>query len=298
MTEFLPEDVAPDAGPIAYGAALQAPQRPVHVAPPGAQFAPPAQPYGQPVAPPTAPQYATWGAPPPAWNPPAPRRRKAWPWVVGSIGVVVVLAVVAVAAALGVNSALNADQNPDYAAAPIAAGDVPTLGDQLLVSDDGALAFEIGREWVDANELTDVPAMLGELPEGGSIMAAYFTFDPALAVDKPPSFVVVIEGAPPDQVGPLNVSSMHTDFMSGALDSIEGVAQDVESAGPDAVTTANGLDGKVSTISCEVQGIPVRSYIYTFARGERVAFIQIFSYTDTYDVFTAELVTDSFRIDK
>jgi hypothetical protein len=200
--------------------------------------------------------------------------------------------------AVGVFDAMNADQNENYTAAPISAGDAPALGDQVLISDSGAVAFDIGSSWVDANNLMDVRTAVGSLPEGVSIMAAYFTFDPALAVDTPPSLAVVIEGAPSDQVGPINVTSMHTDFMAGALDSLKGTVRAVESAGPHAVTTANGLDGLAATLSCEVKGVPVRAYLYTFARGKRVAFVEVFSYTNKYDDATAALVTDSLRINK
>ncbi len=291
--------VAPPAP--AYGQA--APPAPAYgqAAPPApayGQTPPSGQPYGLPAPMAAPPQNPAWGAPPPNWNSAPAKKRKAWPWVVGGIGALVALGGIGTLVAVGVFGALNADQNKNYTAAPIAAGDVPTIGDKIFVSDDGALAFEMGSKWVDASSFTDVSSISGSLPEGASVMAAYFTFDPTLAVDTPPSFVVVIEGASSTQVGPINVTSMHTDFMTGELNSLKGTAQAVESTGPDAVTTANGLDGLVSTISCEYKGTPVRTYVYTFARGKRVAFVEVFSYTDTYDDATAALVTDSLRIDK
>jgi hypothetical protein len=85
--------------------------------------------------------------------------------------------------------------------------------------------------------------------------------------------------------------------MRGAVDSMENAEIVVDSRGPEDHTTAHGLDGQVSTLACEIQGIPMRSHVHTFARAKRVVIVQVYSYTKVFDVETAALVTDSLRID-
>lgn len=290
MSEFQPEDTTPHPDAVREGATPLQDKMPPP--PPYAQAAPP---YAQ--AAPPLPGTA-WDAPPPSWNSAPVKKRKAWPWVVGIVGGLVVLGGAATVIILGVSGALNADQNDNYVGEPIDSSDAPTLGDQLLVSDDGTVAFDIGSEWVDADTLTDISGLEEGFPSGASIMGAYFTFDPITAEDVPPSFVVVVEGGDASFVGPVDVRSIHDDFMSGAVESIEAGGVTITTTEPEAVTTSNGLDGFVSTLSGEYEGIPVRSSVYTFGRGKRIVFVEIFSYTTSFDDATATLVTDSLRMDK
>lgn len=317
MSEFQPEDTPPQPDAVANSITplpeKAAPPPPPQYAPaasppppPYGQAAPPPPPpYGQ-AAPPPPPPYGqaapllpgtAWDGPPPSWNPAPVKKRKAWPWVVGIVGGLVLLGG-GTAVILGVTGALNADQNDNYVGEPISSSDEPTLGDQLLVSDDGTLAFDINSEWVDASTISDISSLAEGFPRGASIMGAYFTFDPVTAVDGPPTFAVVIEGGDASLVGPVDVRAIHDDFVTGAVESIEAEGLSVTTTEPEAVTTANGLDGFVSTFSGEYQGIPIRSSVYTFGRGKRIVFVEIFSYTTSFDDATAALVTDSLRMDK
>lgn len=247
MSEFQPENTSPTPNEAPHGAApyqgvpdLQGqpfdPQRsyaqqppapepgyPAPMAAPAYGQAPPlGQPYGQ--VPPMAapPQNPAWGAAPPAWNQAPAKKRKVWPWVVGGVGTLVVLGGVGTLVVLGVIGAANADQNENYTGAPIVAGDSATLGDKVLISDSGAVAFEIGPDWVDANDLMDVASAVGPLPEGGSLMATYFTADPSTSTGTTPTLVMVVEGAPPGQIGPISLKSAHEGYIAGALQGLEG----------------------------------------------------------------------------
>ncbi len=321
MTEFQPENTTPDphgstnaAAPYKgmpdlqgqpfdpRGSYAQQPAAP-DAAPPAQQAAPPAQPfgdqpYGQAAPMAAALQNPAWGAPPPAWSPAPAKKRKAWPWVLGIVGGLVVLGGVGTAVAFGVNGALHADQNDNYTGAPIATGDAPVLGDQVFISDSGTVAFETGSGWFDANSIVDAGGASSGLPDGTSMAAAYFTADPATAGDVPPTLVLVIEGAPAGQVGPADVKAAHDGAVSGVVKSFNSSGTDVTSTGPESLTTANGLDGMVSTVSGTLGGMQVRLYGYTFARGERVVFVQVASYTGELDDATAAMVTESLRIDK
>jgi hypothetical protein len=296
--------------PPAYGQA--APPAPAYgqAAPPApayGQMAPPAPAYGQ--APPPAPAYGqappmpappqnpAWGAPPPIWNAAPAKKRKVWPWVVGGVGALVVLGGVGALVVLGVIGATNADQNEHYTGDPITAADLPALGDKVVVSADGAVAFEIGDSWVDATNLVGSSAV-EQLPEGATYAGMYFTSDPATATDHIPTLVMILEGAPSNQVGPINLQQAHDGYMSGALDSAKQLGADASFEGPNPVTTAHGLDGLVSGISGDAQGVPIRVHSYTFVRSKRVVWVEVSAYTVDFDDATAALITDSLRIDK
>ncbi len=289
MTEFLPEDPA-------HGSA--------DAQPPARQFIPP--PEAPAPAPVPYPQQTMYAAPPTAgWDPPQsdwgqqpPKKRKAWPWILGIVGGLVVLGGVGVAVAIGVDGMLNADQNDNYTGAAITAGDSPTLGDKIIVSDSGVVAFEANSSWIDSASLLDAADVAAGLPVGASITAVYFTSDPATSVDDLPRLVMVVEGAPEGQVGSFDVKTAHAGFFRGLLEGLGAAGVGVTSAGPDPVTTANGLDGLVSTVSGDVQGLPMRISQYTFARGQRGVFVEIISYDGVFDEATAALVTDTLRIDK
>lgn len=275
---------------------------------PYAQVAPPAQPYAQPYAqapayghaPPMSapPQNPVWGVAPPTWNATPAKKRKVWPWVVGGVGALVVLGGVGAVVILGVIGANNADQNENYTGAPIVAGDAPTLGDEVLISDSGAVAFDIGSSWVDANDLMDVASAVGPLPKGGSLMATYFTANPSTSVGKTPTLVMVVEGAPPGQIGPIDLKFAHDNYIKGALAGLDKSGMTATTTEAVALTTTNGLDGLVTSLSLDSDGVPIRAYEYTFVRSQRVVYVQIMSYDGSFDDATAALVTDSLRINK
>ncbi len=290
MTDFLPEGSPSDT--TMGGTPGVAPQPQAQVPPQPQQFA----------QPPTSPAYAppsgpTWTAPQPAWTPAPPKKRKAWPWVVGIVGGLVVLGGVGAAIAFAVNSNLNADQNDSYTGSPITANDVPTVGDRVVVSDDGLVSFESDSGWVNASDYMDTAAIERSLPAGAHLIGAYFTSSLTAATDQVPSLVMVLEGSGPEQVGRIDVETAHRGVMDGAVKQLGGATDTIVSE-PSEVTTANGLDGMMSTISASIQGSPLRAHEYTFARGKHVVFVQVMAYTDTFDDATAALVTDTLRIDK
>lgn len=292
MTEFLPEGASREsrgAGPAA--PPHQEPEPGPHQADQAPQNLVQAPAY----APPSGP---AWTAPPPQWTPEPPKKRKAWPWIVGIVGGLVVLGGVGAAIASALNGALNADQNENYTGSPITDTSNPTMGDLVVVSDDGLVAFDAGSEWVSARDYMDTTALERSLPPGAHLMAVYFVAPLATATDHVPTLVTVLEGSPPGQVGPADIEEAHEGFVAGGVKGLDIAAPDVIVSDPVAVTTANGLDGMQSTISMSVEGTPIRTNVYTFARGETVVFVQIMAYTDESDEATAALVTDTLRIDK
>ena len=296
MTEFLPGDPSeipdlaeprPDAGlPVlgsqqgGYG----------HVAP-AATMAPQARPG---VAP--SPQPTPWSSAPPAWAPPA-AKRKAWPWVVGVLGFLVV-AGGAAAVGLGVLGDLTADQNANYDGAPVTMADAPTIGSEVVVSPSGSVAFEIDSGWVPVGSYLDLEAVSASLPPEASFVGAFFTSDPTTARSVVPTLVMVLEGSPEGQVGSVDVDKAHAEFVAGGVQSLASTGLTAVTSEPRSVVTANGLEGQVSDLSLSVDGAEVRAYEFTFARSERVVFVQVMAYTDEFDTAAAALVTDSLRIDK
>jgi hypothetical protein len=286
MTEFQPQEPTPsNAAPVPGGEPR--PYRDM----PDLQGRPydPFTSYGQ--------QTPTWSAPPAQWPTQAPKRRKAWPWVLGIVGGLVVLGGAGFAVLYGVNGALNADQNENYAGSPIAAGDSPILGDELIISDDGRVAFEMGADWVNAADYVDVSSLTDDLPDNASSMGAYFTADPIIA-SVTPTMVLVLEGSEPDTLGGVNLERAHESALVGVVDSAKdaGYSPSTDDASP--VTTALGLEGLVTVTSMDVDGVPMRIALYTFVRSDRVVFFQIATYTGSDDAATVALVTDSLRIDK
>jgi hypothetical protein len=272
MTEFLPQDATP--------------QQAAHT-----------QAYAQPPWQPAPTQAPAWGAPPAQWNTQPPKKRKAWPWVLGIVGGLVVVGGAGLAVIYGVTGALNADQNENYTGSPITANDAPTLGDHVVLSDDATVAFEIDSDWVDAGDYVDLASLTANLPDGARAMGHYFTADPIVS-SVAPTLVLVLEGVPPNQIGPVDLREAHDSAVSGMVEAAtsDGLAPAVEDETP--VTTSLGLDGLVTATSVEMQGIPVRIAFYTFVRSERVVWIQIATYTGADDAVAASLVTDSLRIDK
>ncbi|MCB2413634.1 hypothetical protein LGT39_12345 [Demequina sp. TTPB684] len=272
-----------------------------HEPPPETQAQPYAQPDAQPYA--QAPWQqqaappAAWGAPPAPWAAPVEKKRKAWPWVLGAVGALVVLGGIGFAVVYGVNGVLTADQNENYVGDPIAAEDAPLLGDALIVSEDGAVAFEIGAEWVDAGEYVDMGELTSQLPDGARAMGTYFTVDPFTATVIP-TMVIVLEGEPPSQIGAVDLEEAHRGAFEGVADAAAGQGVDTTREGPTAVTTAQGLDGLLSTMSFTMDDVPVQMSLHTFVRGERVVWVQVATYTGEEDAGTVALVTDSLRIDK
>lgn len=253
---------------------------------------------GDPASPPylSPPQTPAWGAPP-IWAPPPPKKRKVWPWVVGVVGGVALLGGAGTAVAVAVNGALHADQNDNYIGSSISSSDEATIGDRVIVSQDGSVAFEAGTEWVDAGDYMDASVFTESLPTETHLMGVYFTSSLATAVDHVPTLVMVIEGEPSSQIGPVSITEAHRGLVAGGLQGLEDASLDPSISEPRGVTTANGLDGLVSDLSVDVQGTPVRAYEYTFVRGKRVVFIQVMAYSDTFDDETSALVTDTLRID-
>ncbi len=285
MTEFVPEEPAQSIG------SASAPPPP-----PGAQqLAPPPSPQQSMYAP---PQEPAWAPPQSTWAPEPPKKRRAWPWILGIVGGLVVLGGAGVGVTLAVNGLLNADQNENYTGAPITPGDSPTLGDRLLVSDSGFVALELGATWVDANDYVDVTSAVGPLPNGATLVGTYFTDDPLAAVDVVPTLVMVLEGVPENQLGPVDLESAHEGFISGGLAGLNQMGTAATVSEPAPVTTANGLNGLVTELSLEMEGIAIRAYEYTFVRSERVVYVQVMAYTSTFDDVAAALATDSLRIDK
>lgn len=302
MTDFQPEGTTPDPRLSGYGAAPLPEQQLAPPAQPYGQPLPPAQPYGQP-APPygqpapmaTAPQYAAWGAPPPAWNPAPPRKRKVWPWVVGGIGVVVVLVVAAVLAFFAVGSAAVDGLNPDYDAPPVARTDPASDGGTLIVSDDAKVSFEAGPGWTDESAF-----LLGSLDGASDVpvtyMAAWTTGD--LATDPSASLVVVSAAVETIPLISATLNVEHQSYITSFVQSAPTGGAGTQVGDPEPATTSSGLSGLHSVITIDSDYALITADIYTFGRGKNVVFVQVVSYNGQSDDVAARQVLDSLRIEK
>lgn len=270
--------------------------------PPGTPSPPP----GAPAPHPQQSMYATspaavWGPPQNEWSQQPPKKRKAWPWILGVVGVVGGLVVLggAVAALLfGIDDVLNSDHNDNYTGSPIAAGDAPTRGDQLIVSPSGSVAFDIGAEWIDPSTLSGSYSTVMTSPDGATLVATYYAIDSTTPDRFFPTVIYVLEGKPPGQVGPIDLAANHERFVAANVDGLRSPRAETTTSEARPVTTANGLDGSVTGVSSEYEGSWMSTYKYTFVRSQRVVHVEIVAYTEAFDDATASLVTDSLRIDE
>lgn len=259
-------------------------------APPGMVAAPEnAAPMGVPPAPPTGP-YAWQSAPATA-----PRRRRRWPWFLAG-GLVVLAALVSVAVTL-VIKAINADQNAHYDAAPIAAGDAPELGDFVVVSDNGKVAFEGLDSWYDASTIPGLQESIGSLPKGATAVGIYFAYDPTAPSMVPQELVMVMEGSEPGHIGSQDIAELHDEVVAGAMKAASGTTEPTWTYGPFEDTTAHGLDGFKSEANLQLSGLDVVIDWYTYERKGRFVIIQVARYDGKPDTEFGQLITDTLRID-
>jgi hypothetical protein len=92
--------------------------------------------------PPIGPPPSTWQQP--SWDPAPPRRRRAWPWVLGSIGL---LGTLAVAVAM-----LTSDDGEDDRGGRA----VPTGGGRIFEDVQGEYTIEVDQDWRRAEDLGDI----------------------------------------------------------------------------------------------------------------------------------------------
>ena len=248
------------------------------------------------IAPPPPVAAGTW-AQPPSWQPPVTtKKRMVWPWVVaGSAVAFVVLIIAAIGYAV---QRATADQNADYAGAPITSSDVAETGDFLIVSDSGDVAFEGLDEWYDISDTPDITALLAGAPPGATVMGVYFTSDPYTSFSEIPEFVVVLEAKEPNVVGSLDVERLHDEIMTTALTLVEREGDVAWSTGPFDVTTASGLEGFKSQASISLDGLSVIYDWYTFARKDQMVSVQIVYYSGAPSREPAGLILGSLRIDR
>lgn len=219
-----------------------------------------------------------------------------WPWVVaGSAVAFVVLIIAAIGYAV---QRATADQNADYAGAPITSSDVAETGDFLIVSDSGDVAFEGLDEWYDISDTPDITALLAGAPPGATVMGVYFTSDPYMSFSEIPEFVVVLEAKEPNVVGSLDVERLHDEIMTTALTLVEREGDVAWSTGPFDVTTASGLEGFKSQASISLDGLSVIYDWYTFARKDQMVSVQIVYYNGAPSREPAGLILGSLRIDR
>lgn len=249
---------------------------------------------------PAAPPYqqpTQWAAPPTAWAPAPPRKRKVWPWVVGAVGLLVVVGGGLAALAVGAIGSMNGDQNENYVGEPVTAGDAPTVGVDVLVSDDERVAFEVGADWVDAAEFIDVSAFEVKGNDDVETVGVYYTADP-LSSAEAPSLVIVMAGSPTRELGSSAVEATHKGFLKGMTSGASEAEMDTTFADAAPVTTALGLDGLVTVARVNVQGVDVRLEGYTFVRSDRYVAVMVTNYSGKEDAAASSLVLDTLRIDE
>jgi hypothetical protein len=241
---------------------------------------------------------SVWDPPQNDWSQQPPKKRTAWPWVFGIVGVVAILGGAGAAIFFGVDALLHADQNDNYTGSPIAVGDAPTRGSELIISPSGAVAFDIGAEWIDTATLSGMYSTVVPSPDGATLVATYYAIDATTPDRTFPTVVSVLEGKPAGQVGPIDLTAIHERYVAANLYGPRSPSGTVTMNETRPVTTANGLDGLVTGVSSEYKGIWISSYTYTFVRYGRVVHVEINAYTEAFDDATSSLVTDSLRIDE
>lgn len=288
MTEFQPEDTTPTPNWTPHGASP-------YQGMPDLQGQPYGQPYGQ-VAPTQAPpQGPGWGAPPPAWSPAPAKKRKAWPWVVGGIGALVVLGVATVVAFFFIGNAAVDGLNPNYDAPTVAEGDVATSGGTLVIADGAMVAFEAGQGWTDQSGavLENV-----EIPGNAKLtyMGVWATVDPT--VDPSTTLVMVSAGEESIPLVTATLKVEHQAYIASFLGAVPTTGVETHVSDPVSAVTASGLSGLHSDITVNSDGMNVVVSVYTFARGKSVAFLQVISYNGAVDAPSGQQVLDTLRIDK
>jgi hypothetical protein len=241
---------------------------------------------------------SVWDPPQHDWSQQPPKKRKAWQWILGIVGVLALLGGAGAAIAYGVDAALHPEQNDNYAGSPIAAGDVPTRGNELIVSNSGSVAFEVGRKWIDTDTLSGYYGNVGPSPDGAALVATYYAIDSTTPDRFFPTVVHVFEGDPRGQVGPIDLAANHERFVAANVHGLRSPRAHATTSEARPVTTANGLDGLVTEVSSEYKGSWMSFHTYTFVRYQRVVHVEIITYTRAFDEPTAALVTNSLRIDE
>ncbi len=225
------------------------------------------------------------------------KRRRAWPWVLGVVGVLAALTGAGVAIVSGVDAMLHPEQNDNYTGSPIAAEDTPTRGNKLIVSDSGSVAFEVGRKWIDTDTLSGYYNNVAPSPDGAALVATYYAIDATTPDRFFPTVVQVFEGDPRGQVGPIDLAANHERFVAANVQGLRSPLAHATTSEARPMTTANGLDGLVTEVSSEYKGSWMNFHTYTFVRYQRIVHVEITTYTRAFDEPTAALVTDTLRID-
>jgi hypothetical protein len=271
---------------------------------------PPANWYPDPTAPGTERYWdgSAWGAstrampapqvsavpmfPPPATAEPmlAPKRSRLGLWItLGAVGLVVV-GLVAVGILTVRATAPNA--SPNYAGAPVAAGDTAPPGNVEVISDATTVAFDIPTSWIDATTLVDFSSVHTPLPEGQSTIGTWFTGDPG--TDASAQLVSLTEQAP-------------TPGVRGRLDDLQQGVVDAASKSPSTThvgptttfTTHIGLEGERTTISLALaDGIAANMVNSALGHGRRLVFVSWTAYNGEPDQAALTALLESLRIDE
>lgn len=285
------------------------PAPPVYAAPYASpDFAQPAAAPQAPYASPTYAQPAYASAPPvsaPAaygaghmWAPayaPA-KKRKVWPWVVGGVGGMLVLGIGAVFAVSTLGNAAVDAVNPDYEGAPIEANDVAKNGGELVMADDGKVAFEIDPTWAD-----EAAGVFGNSLDGGDVE---ITFSGAWSApfesgQTDTSLIMVLAGPEKVPVTGALLDVEHEAYLSSFKTSLDDLTVTTIISNAEPYTTAGGLSGRSSEIQISVDGVPSMSgTLYTFARGRNLVYVQTLSTDVDAETDMGAIVLDTLRIDK
>ncbi len=266
---------------------------------PGTYPAAPPQPsytaptYQQPAyAPPSAAsEPAAYGAGQmwaPAYAP--AKKRKVWPWVVGGVGLLVVLAGAAIGGIVWLGNTATNSANPDYSAATIGDGDKAAPGSTMFVGASGKFALEIPDEWV--NVTADVAPLMGDPDVDGFENVGFEAWtdgDPTAGYAT--TLIMVL-----DTEGPLILEGDVPEFHDGFVKGAGGTLTATEFSVQPNVTTSHGLEVSYSHGDAVINGTPATLEVHTAGRGNHMITVMVIDYIGT-GVNYPEVV-DTLRIDK
>jgi hypothetical protein len=217
-----------------------------------------------------------------------PRSRRGL-WIGLAIGgvAVVALVVVGIVAIAGRFAPISTE----YTGAPVTASDTAPEGKIEVISPSESLALEIPTAWVDANDYVDIESAVGDLPEGGTFIGAWYTEAPTATTI--PQFIMVVEfdsGA----AGPGTLDDLHRQVMTGVRVS----SADVTITDATSYRSTIGLEGRTSDATIVLtEDFTAHMRVTTLGHGRHLAMFTWTSYSGPIDEQGMSDVLESMRID-